>query len=633
MQPPVVIIAAGVASRLKPYSEEAPKCLMELEPGVTILDFILKRIRNIIPGRVIIVTRPKFRSLLEEKLKGEAEIIETDIEDFGNLYSVSLALKQLSGEGFLLLMSDHIYEKSMIEKTLSSGGKAAFTVCLDRKPSLTDAEEGLKIVLKEQGVAYTGKRALPRHGIDTGVILCNEKARMYVEKAIGSLGPNATISDALNLASKDGEVDYVDITGILWKDIDTPEDLLKGREVYWQILRRENGAESGLVSKYIIKPVSTHVSARIYRSLDIEPLALTLVSLIVALTAGFLLAIEESLLGGLLVGLTILSSEVSGELVNLYNRENWRLYISSLIDCVSDVAVVTGFSLPLSLSGGNVFLLTILSVANIILVSYITQGLNNLGVDTRVLRKIPATRDVLLFVILFTSIVQLPLYGLYYIAVAPFFYLGGSAILTFHVRKGEGRLERAKRMPKPEVMVEKGEIAKRIEILVSSSLKLALSLLFLHMITPVVTDITLVTFDDIVLKSDHLMSALTLILSVYFGYRILMSLKFLIDMVTKRLVAILRVSEFTLKHILVDLLYILLAAILWVYLPPQLKQVPYIGENLARLGALAIFVFFILILYDTVKLLYKTFGDLYRKIIERLTEKIREGAESHENHA
>jgi len=194
-------------------------------------------------------------------------------------------------------------------------------------------------------------------------------------------------------------------------------------------------------------------------------------------------------------------------------------------------------------------------------------------------------------------------------------------------------LERAKRMPKPEVMVEKGEIAKRIEILVSSSLKLALSLLFLHMITPVVTDITLVTFDDIVLKSDYLMSALTLILSVYFGYRILMSLKFLIDMVTKRLVAILRVSEFTLKHILVDLLYILLAAILWVYLPPQLKQVPYIGENLARLGALAIFIFFILILYDTVKLLYKTFGDLYRKIIERLTEKIREGTESPENHA
>ncbi|MEM2057358.1 MAG: NTP transferase domain-containing protein [Thermoproteota archaeon] len=628
MQLPVVIIAAGVASRLKPYSEESPKCLMELEPGVTILDFILSRLGDINPNRVLIVTRPKFRGMLEERVKGRVEVVETDIDDFGNLYSVNLALKRLGAESFLLLMSDHIYEKSMIEEVLSSGRKAAFTVCLDRKPSQTDAEEGLKIVLKEQGVAYTDKKTLPKHGIDTGVILCGEKARTYVEKTIESLGPNATISEALNLASKDGEVDYVDVTGILWKDIDTPEDLVRGREVYWQILRKENKTESGLVSTYLIKPFSTRVSTRFYRSLDGEPLVMTLFSLIVALAAGFLLAFKESLLGGLLVGLAILLSEVAGELVNLYGRENWRLQVSSLLDRLSDLAIVTGFSLPLLSLGDNVFLLTILAVANIMLVSYVAQGLNNAGSNVRVLRKIPATRDVLLFTVLFTSVVSLQFYGLYYLAVAPFFYLVFSLALIIKNKKGEAERERVKRAPKPEITVEKGEITKRIEILISSSLKLVLSLLFLHMITPSVTDITLVALDDLVLKSDHLMSASLLIISIYFGYRILMSLKFLIDIVTKRLVIVLRVSEFTLRHMLVDLLYILLAVILWIYLPPQLRLVPYIGENLARLGALAIFVFFILIFYDVAKLLYKTFGDLYRKIIERLTEKIREGESS-----
>ncbi|MEM4169065.1 MAG: hypothetical protein QXY99_03155, partial [Thermoproteota archaeon] len=574
------------------------------------------------------VTRPKFRGMLEERVKGRVEVVETDIDDFGNLYSVNLALKRLGAESFLLLMSDHIYEKSMIEEVLSSGRKAAFTVCLDRKPSQTDAEEGLKIVLKEQGVAYTDKKTLPRHGIDTGVILCGEKARTYVEKTIESLGPNATISEALNLASKDGEVDYVDVTGILWKDIDTPEDLVRGREVYWQILRKENKTESGLVSTYLIKPFSTRVSTRFYRSLDGEPLVMTLFSLIVALAAGFLLAFKESLLGGLLVGLAILLSEVAGELVNLYGRENWRLQVSSLLDRLSDLAIVTGFSLPLLSLGDNVFLLTILAVANIMLVSYVAQGLNNAGSNVRVLRKIPATRDVLLFTVLFTSVVSLQFYGLYYLAVAPFFYLVFSLALIIKNKKGEAERERVKRAPKPEITVEKGEITKRIEILISSSLKLVLSLLFLHMITPSVTDITLVALDDLVLKSDHLMSASLLIISIYFGYRILMSLKFLIDIVTKRLVIVLRVSEFTLRHMLVDLLYILLAVILWIYLPPQLRLVPYIGENLARLGALAIFVFFILIFYDVAKLLYKTFGDLYRKIIERLTEKIREGESS-----
>lgn len=625
---PVVIVAAGVASRLKPYSEETPKCLMELEPGVTILDFILNRLEDVNHPRIFIVTRPQFRGMLEEKLEDRAELVETDIEEFGNLYSVSLALKRLNADGFLILMSDHIYEKAVIEEVLSSGSKAAFTVCLDRKPSWTEAEEGLKIVLNRQGVADADKKALPRHGIDVGVILCREKSKKYIEKAIGEFGPNATIADALKLASADNEVDYVDVTGKLWKDIDTPEDLVKGRGVYWQILRKENEAEGGLISRYIIKPVSTRISIAIYRDFDAEPLIITLVSLILALFASFLL-MTRSLWGGLLVALVSLTSEVGNELVNLCDREaSWRLHVSSLLDRVSDIAIVSGFSMPLlSVENNSIFLFTILAISNTILVSYATQVLNNVGIKTRGLRKIPATRDVLLFVVFIASIISLPLYGLCYLSVVPIFYLFYSIILALRSRRGNVKPGRTRKLPKPEVVIRRGEVSRKIESLVSNSLKLALSLLFLHMATPVVTGIVLITIDDLVLKSDHLLSALFLAVSIYFGYRILMALKFLIDVVTKRLVLVLRISEFTLRHMLIDSLYILLAMVFWIYLPPQLKLVPYIGENLARLGALAIFVFFMLILYDMAKLLYKTFGDLYRKMVEKITEKLHEDTE------
>lgn len=605
---------------------------MELEPGVTILDFILSRLEDVSPPRIFIVTRPQFRRALEEKLKGKVDLVETDEEEFGNLYSVSLALKRLDADGFLILMSDHIYEKAVVEEVLSSGSKAAFTVCLDRKPSRAEAEEGLKIVLNKQGVAYADKKVLPRHGIDTGVILCGEKSKKYIEKTIEQFGPNATIADALKLASANNEVDYVDVTGKLWKDIDTPEDLVKGREVYWQILRKENEAEGGLISRYIIKPVSTRISIAIYRGFDAEPLAIMLVSFILALSAGFLLAREKTLWGGLLVGLVSLISEVGNELVNLCDRRaSWRLHVSSLLDRVSDIAIVGGFSMPLlPVENNSIFLLTILATSNMILVSYATQILNSIGVKTKGLRNIPATRDVLLFVIFITSVISLPLYGLYYLSIVPILYLSYSIILTLRSRDEKAKPKRIKK-PKPEVVIERGEVGRKIESLVSNSLKLALSLIFLHMATPVVSDITLITLEDLVLKSDHLLSALFLAISIYFGYRILMALKFLIDVVTKRLVTVLRISEFTLRHMLIDSLYILLAVVLWIYLPPQLRLVPYIGENLARLGALAIFVFFILILYDMAKLLYKTFGDLYRKMIEKITEKIHESAESPEH--
>jgi len=114
---------------------------------------------------------------------------------------------------------------------------------------------------------------------------------------------------------------------------------------------------------------------------------------------------------------------------------------------------------------------------------------------------------------------------------------------------------------------------------------------------------------------------------IYFGYRIILALKAIIDVIAKRLVGAVGITETTLKHILVDCLYIVLAALLWVYLPPQLSSVPYMGEYASRLAALVIFVFFLLILYDLAKLLYGTFGDFYKEIVEKIAKRLREGSQ------
>ena len=118
---PVVILAAGEASRLKPYSELAPKCLMELEPGVSILDFILERVKRVGLKRVLIVTRPDYSKLLRDRLEEDVEIIEADLSSFENLYSMGLAAKKING-GFLVLMSDHIFEQEILRRMLRGGG-------------------------------------------------------------------------------------------------------------------------------------------------------------------------------------------------------------------------------------------------------------------------------------------------------------------------------------------------------------------------------------------------------------------------------------------------------------------------------------------------------------------------------
>ena len=72
--------------------------------------------RSINSPRVLAVTRPQFQKAFEERLRGKAELIETDVEEFGNLYSVSLAMKHLDAGSFLLLTSDHIFERSIDQR-------------------------------------------------------------------------------------------------------------------------------------------------------------------------------------------------------------------------------------------------------------------------------------------------------------------------------------------------------------------------------------------------------------------------------------------------------------------------------------------------------------------------------------
>jgi choline kinase/phosphatidylglycerophosphate synthase len=625
---PIVIIAGGVASRLEPYSGETHKCLMELEPNVTILDFTLNRIEKINSPRILIVIRPQFKNVFEERLKGKAELIETDVEEFGNLYSVSLAMKRLDTNSFLLLMSDHIFEQSILDKLLSTSSQAAFTVCLDRKPSRAEAKEGLKLALKEGAVVYADKNLSPRYGIDTGIILCRENSVVYVERAIENFGFKATIADALNLAAADGKVDYVDVTGKLWKDVDTPEDLVEARKVYWQILRKElTKPEDGLVSRYLNRRISTRISTAMYRrGFKIEPITVTLLSFILGLSASILLAMRVFILGGLLVQTSSVIDGVDGELARLYHKVTpWGGYVDSVLDRISDIAIVAGLTLSSPIIDDFILLFALLAAANVIFVSYVTHNLKSLGVSTVKLRKVPATRDVRLFVVFIASLLSLPIFGLYYLAVAPIFYLGYSLALAYKMRRGEIKLERAGRKPKPEIPIKRKEIINTIESLISNSIKLGLALLIVSMITPAVSGITLTDLNGLILSTDLLLSILNLIVIIYFGYRIMLALKVVIDIITKGLVDAVGITETTLKHILVDCLYIVLTVLLWVYLPPQFST--YIGEWASRLATLIIFAFFTLILYDLAKLLYKTFGDFYKEIVEKIAKRLHEDSQ------
>ena len=626
---PVAILAAGKATRLKPYSDQAPKFMMELEPGVTILDFIIERLKSLGITKIFIVARPEYTQTLRDKFGDEVEILETELETFENLYSMGLAAEKIKGK-FLVLMSDHIFTRDLLKTVLNriDSVKEAFLVCLDREPSLASAEEGLKLKLDDMNhgkVVEVGKSLAPIYGIDTGVIFCNKSARKYIRKALKQKGPNAKIKDALNLAAADGQVGFIDVTGFLWKDVDTLQDLEKARDLYWRILKEELVRPTdGVISRYLNRPISSTFSLMLYRKrIFISPNIISALSFLIALAGSIFLAIRWFLIGGILVQASSIIDGIDGELARLFKRTSkFGGLLDSLLDRLADLSIILG--LALALWPLNVFtaLIVILASANTILVSYVTHLLKSAGIDPGAIRGIPVTRDVRLFVIFLMAILGFPELALYYIAFAPFaYYVAGIYIARKAAMDDLQPSVKTMGAPWPEIPLEKNIVKQTLSELVGKLLRLIIALLILRLVEPILSGVTLISLEDAALTSSDVFIVIETSLIIYFGYAILLSIKRLADVVAVRLATRVGVTKETFKRLFIDIIYAILSLMVWIY-ATDLARISLIGDVLSKVVMTVAAVFFFITLYRIGKRTYHVFASIYDRLIERLAKKL-----------
>lgn len=110
-----VIIAAGLGSRLRPYTEERPKCLLEVG-GKTILQRTLDNFKRLGVDRVAIV-----RGHLADKIAipGVSYFENTNYKNNNILHSLLYAEPAMD-DGFVFTYSDIVYDESVLEKLLHS---------------------------------------------------------------------------------------------------------------------------------------------------------------------------------------------------------------------------------------------------------------------------------------------------------------------------------------------------------------------------------------------------------------------------------------------------------------------------------------------------------------------------------
>ena len=117
-----VILAAGMAKRLRPLTDNSPKCLLRVGER----SLLQRTVDALIAGGIdeLVVVTGYLRNLIEDFLKAnypQLKISFIDNPDYAttnNIYSLWLAIEIVGGKDFILLDSDILFDPEIVARML-----------------------------------------------------------------------------------------------------------------------------------------------------------------------------------------------------------------------------------------------------------------------------------------------------------------------------------------------------------------------------------------------------------------------------------------------------------------------------------------------------------------------------------
>ena len=227
-----LILAAGMASRLRPLTNETPKCLLKI--GQRCL--LQRSIDALLAGGInefVIVTgfmHEKIESFISATYPGlNVTFIHNEIFDStNNIYSLWLARPEAEGKSILLLDSDLLYDPEIIKRIVADKADNALT--LIKHPL---GEEEIKVIIDNRGdIVELNKTCNPADAI--GESLGIEKmGSTYTTALYEELDKMMNVEHLENvfyevaferLAKRGHRFGVIDVTDLFSCELDTVED-------------------------------------------------------------------------------------------------------------------------------------------------------------------------------------------------------------------------------------------------------------------------------------------------------------------------------------------------------------------------------------------------------------------------
>lgn len=230
-----VLLAAGLGTRLRPITNEVPKCMVPVN-GMPIIE---KQILNLVENGVedIYVVAGYKREVLKSFLKEKypfVHVIENDVYDTtNNMFSLYLAMDFVKGGEFLLMNSDVLHDAN-IETGLIQSKETNMVACEYGR----FIDESMKITVENDVITHISKQITPEEayatsidvykiGVDAGNILFD----MCVDIIENQGNRNSWTEVALDQIFSKIDFYPYKIEG-RWFEIDNHDDLAAAEELF-----------------------------------------------------------------------------------------------------------------------------------------------------------------------------------------------------------------------------------------------------------------------------------------------------------------------------------------------------------------------------------------------------------------
>lgn len=229
-----VILAAGMAKRLRPLTDEKPKCLLEVG-GETLLQRTVDAMISAGIKEFVVVTGYR-ENMIREFLTARYPqytinfIDNPDYEHNNNIFSLWLAMEKLHGTEVLLMDSDILCDPEAVRRV------ARKTVPALAMQQHELGEEEMKIVVDAEGrITEISKTCSPKDAIGESVgiekmteeyteAIYQELRKMILEEGLIDIFYERAFE---RLIPQRHTFEVVDTTDLFSYELDTPEDLEK----------------------------------------------------------------------------------------------------------------------------------------------------------------------------------------------------------------------------------------------------------------------------------------------------------------------------------------------------------------------------------------------------------------------